>query len=557
MISSSVGLRSRIERGNEVARRAMAGFTLVELIIALGVSAFIGLLAAGKMARDSEEVLAEGAAVYIQQVASAAQQHVLLNWNSYAGGTPVTGVATALRPTVPELVALGRLNAGFPSGAGSVPTRQSLRIDITRSAGCPGATCQVLALVCTTTPVTLGGPRTRFDLSSLMATKQGGTGGQSLPGAGTIIRGPTLNVTNPVGNAEGIVCGSGSVDTALFERFLVVADTRDPNFQGPFTVAGASQLKGGVTVTGNSSVSGNSAVGGTQSIVGRLATSGLNPNDLPAGYIGGVRTRDVVAGGTVVVSDNVPAFTGSNTNYSLMTQGEIRTSGRTVADRILPTGKYEVGTVCAAADEGAIARALRDPTSATQDVEGLVTCRTQRWRPLIAYAAAGGACSPNGAMADTGVGAKLLCVGSKWLPMTALRPLGTPGAACTSQGASAYDEANGSELLICRLNPAGGAARWMRLRDLTSNLSFVNALEVGDGTQIVKPICAAAAGMSATPLLQLVSKAFATSDGGVVLFAQEASSGTRWVVRLKNGAGNPLSGNPGARAIANVFCYFS
>lgn len=557
MISFSAGLRARLQRRDGAAWRAMAGFTLVELIIALGVSAFIGLLAAGKMARDSEEVLAEGAAVYIQQVASATQQHILLNWNNYSAGTAVTGVATASRPTIPELVSLGRLNAGFPAGAGRVPTRQSLRIDITRSSGCPGTTCQVTGLVCTTTPVTLGGPHTRFDLASLMATKQGGTGGQSLPGAGTIIRGPTLNVSNPLGNIAGIVCGSGSVDTALFERFLVVADSRDPNFQGAFTVAGASRLKGGVTVTGNSSVSGNSSVGGSQTITGRVATSGLSPTDLPAGFGGGVRTRDVVAGGTVLVSDNVAGFTGSNTNYSLMTQGEIRTSGRTVTDRVLPTGTYEVGTVCPAAEEGAIARAQRDATSPTQNIDGLVTCRSQRWRPLIAYATAGGACSPNGAMADTGTGAKLLCVGSNWLAMTSLRPLATPGSACTAQGASAYDEANGNELLICRLNPAGGAARWMRLRDLTSNLSFVNALEVGDGTQIVKPTCAAAAGMSAAPLVQLVAKAFATSDGGVVLFAQDSTDGSRWIVRLKNGAMNPLNGNPGARAIANVFCYFA
>lgn len=542
------------------ARRGrMAGFTLVELMIAVSISALLGVYLAGKNRQEAEESIAEGSAIYISRVASAAQQHVLLNWNNYAHNTPIAGVATLLQPTVTELRALGRLNAGFPAAAGSLPTRQSLQIDITRNS-CPGAGCQVQVLACTTTPVTLGGADTRFDLASTMMSKQGGIGGQSLQGAGNTIRGAALNAANPMGNVEGIVCGSGSVDTALFERFLVINETRDPNFQGPVTIAGPTVINSNVTVTGTAAISGNTNVGICAQIratTGRAGFGCANPDDLPAGYTGGVRAPDVVVNGNIVASTNPAGFTGANGNYAYVGVaagvGEVRTSGRAVADRILPTGNYVVGSACVAADEGAIARA---------STGGLVTCRTSVWRPLTVYANAGDACSPNGSMADDGTGAKLLCINGTYISMASLRPLATAGAACSSQGATAYDAATNTEMLICRLNPAGGTARWLRLRDVTAHLQFVQSYEVidisygvaADG-RLTKPSCIPAGGMTGTAIIQLIPKAIATSDGGMALYAVD--NGTTWDIYLRNGSNAPLAGNPQARALANVFCYFA
>lgn len=565
-------MQSAATRTSARAYRRARGFTLVELIIAVSISALIGMYLAGKSRAEAEESLAKGSATYISQVASAAQQHVLLNWNAYANNTAVAGVATLLRPTVAELRTLGRLNPGFPVAAGSLPTRQTLRIDITRNT-CPGATCQVQVLACTTNAVTLGGANVRFDLASTMTSEQGGTGGQALQGAGNIIRGPALNVANPVGNVPGVVCGSGTVDTALFERFLIVNDTRDPNFQGTFTLAGAATLNGGATVQGNTTVrNGDVSVqnaGGvtTASVLGatgRAGFRGTDATDNPAGWNGGVRSVDVVASGGVLASTAPAAFTGANGDYAYVGVrggvGEVRTSGRAVADRLLPTGTYRAGTACSAADVGAIARAEANAGNAVQNFEGLVTCHQQtpgvfRWRPLIAYSAAGTACSPNGAIGDTGLGEKLLCSGGVWVSMASLRPLATPGAACANAGSVAYDAASGDEMLICRLNPAGGSERWMRVRDLTSNLQFVQAYEVGDNDIVTKPTCGPASGMTATPVLQLIGKVWSSPDGGQAFVAAE--SATRWTIRLRNGTFTPLAGSPEARAIANVFCYFA
>lgn len=551
-------LRVRPQPGASVPRKGLRGFMLVELLIVVSISALLSIYLAAKNRQEAEESLAEGSATYISQVASAAQQHVLLNWNNYANNTAVAGVAVLLQPTIPELVALGRLNGGFPSGAGSLPTRQTLAINITRNS-CPGATCQVQVLACTTTPVTLGGTTTRFDLASTMMSKQGGSGGQSLQNAGSFIRGPALNVANPMGNVEGIVCGSGNVDTALFDRFLTLNETRNPNFQGPVSIAGATNINNSLAVTGPTTLSGDTSVGGCARIIALTGRAGFgceNPNDLPAGWTGGVRSRDVVVNGGLLASSNPAGFTGNNGQYAFVgVQGgvaEVRTSGRALADRILPTGAYAVGAACAAADEGAIARA---------STGGLVTCRTSVWRPLNIYATAGATCSPEGSMADDGTGAKLLCINGTYITMTSLRPLATAGGACPSVGATAYDAATNTEMLICRTNPAGGTARWFRLRDLTSSLQFVQSYEVSDITKgvasgrIAKPTCSAAAGMSATPLIQLLPKALSTSDGGLALYAVDV--GTSWDIYLRNGSNNVLGGSPSPRALANVFCYFA
>lgn len=539
--------RSRQRRGDR-----QGGFALVELILTISISALIALYASARIARDAEESLAEGSAQYLRAVAAAVGQHVLLHFNEYANGTDVTGVAVDLQPTVAELVALGRLAGGFPAGAGAMPTQQTARVDITRS-NCPGANCTLTTLACTTTPVTLGSNDVRFDLASTMTTQQGGTGGQALQGLGNSIRGPTLNVPNPLGNVEGIVCGSSQVDTALFQKFLTLNDSRDPNFQGPMTVAGPVTVNNRLTVTGPVSAAGDTNVGGCvrmRAASGRIGVSCANPDEVPVGWTGGVRTVDVVAGGNVLVSDSPGTFTGANTAYALLAPGEVRTSGRAQADRLVPTGTYTAGSSCAGSEEGAIAR---------RSTAGLVTCRGGLWRSFLTFASAGNACSPDGALADDDAGAKLLCVAGTYHALASLRRPGNPGAACSDPGSVAYDVSNNHEMLLCRVNPAGGVARYMRMRDVTSHLQFVQSYEVTDQSYgatglVAKPACSAAAGMNAIPIIQLIPKAVSTSDGGIALYATDAD--TRWGIVLRQGNGGLLTGDPNARAIAHVYCFF-
>jgi len=546
-----------LHRGAGLGPARSRGFALVELIIALSISALIAMYAAAQLTNEVEETLAEGSGEYLRLVAAAAEQHTLLNFDNYANNIDVAGVATDLQPTVAELVTLGRLNGGFPSAVGSLPTRQTARIDITRT-NCPGPNCTLLALVCTTTAVNLGTGPTRFDLASTMMSAQNGAGGQSLQNAGTVIRGPALNVPNPVGNVEGVVCGSSTVDTALLQRFLVLNETRNPNFQGPVSIAGATTISNNLTVTGTASITADTSVGTCARILATTGRAGFgcaNPNDLPAGYTGGVRTPDVVASGRMVASDNPAAFTGTNGNYAYVGVqagvAEVRTSGRAAANRLTPLGQYAEGTACAAADEGSIARRLVGT--------GLVVCQATLWTVMQTRANAGDVCTPNGSMATAGTGVALLCVNGVYVGMDTIIRSATPGQACTTSGATAIDLTSNNELLICRTNLAGGPARYMRMRDMTSHMAFVSATEVTDVSVgasglVDKPNCNAGALQPATPIIQLIPKAFSSPDGGVTLYAVDI--GVRWQVYLRNGAGGVLSGNPNASAVAQIFCYF-
>jgi len=548
-----------------VPRRAQRGFALVELIVAVSIAALLGVYASAEIAKRSEEAIAEGAGVYIAAVSNAAQLHALTNFDDYANGLLITGVAIPLQPTIAELVALGRLNPGFPSGAGSVPTRQSLRIDITL-VGCPGPGCTQVVTACTTSPVTLGGTITRFDLASTMVQVQGGRGGQSLPGQGTVIRGPAVNVPNPLGNVEGIVCGSSSVDTAFYQQFVKIADTRDPNLQGPLTVAGAVNFANTATIAGATTINSTLTVNGPLNatgdttlgpagcarilaVTGRAGFGCTNPDDIPVGYTGGVRTPDVVATGRVVASDNPAAFTGSNGNFAFMGVeggiGEMRTSGRAVADRLTPQGTYVPGSACVAADDGSIARNAAAP--------GLVYCQSGQWSELATLAVAGAVCAPEGAMATAANNESLLCVGGVWRGMGILIPSGVAGAVCSAAGNSTTALSATGESLLCKINPSDTTATpvYYRLADVTTNLTFVRSVELGHDDRVTRPTCTSPPPFD-RGLIQLISKSFSSIDGGFDVRVVETP--LEWRAQLTQGSGAAQAGVP--IAVAQIFCYF-
>lgn len=546
------------------AHHRHGGFALIELILVIAVSAILAIYANQELAARSQETIARGSGTYLMAVAQALERHALLNFVDLEAGNPVAGTANPLSPTLAELIALNRLRVGFPAG---MPSRQVVRMDIVRT-GCPGAACLITSTACTTTPITLGAGVTRFDLAMVMLEEQNGQGGQSRYGDGANIRGAALNVPNPVGNVEGIVCGSSFVDVGMFSSFVRIQDTRDPRLRGPFTVAGATTLNGPTSVNNTLSVSGAATLqndltvngsarvgpcinlaGGAQ---GRAAFGCTNPSDLPVGYTGGVRSVDVVANGSLLTSDNPALFTGANGNYALLTANngagaaEIRTSGRAAADRLTPVGQFGSGTACAAADEGSIARLLGGP--------GLVSCTVGFWRVFTFQAASNDPCAPDGATARDAGGATLVCVGGLFVPLDKYFRTGTINAGCAVPGTTAVDLASNSEAIVCRINLAGGVARWMRLSDVTSNLVFVKSVEVAPNAVVAKPSCNGAPSQAPAAVIQLIPKVWGTPDGGQAFFAVD--NGGSWTVRMQDGTTSNLQGVPNAAAIAQLYCYF-
>lgn len=525
------------------SRRAQRGFSLVELIVVISISAILGIYAQAQLAKESEEQIARAAGTFIKQVAGAAEQHALTNFDNLANGVKVATTAVDLAPTVAELVAENLLPSGFPTTAGSMPTRQSLRIDIYKT-GCPGAGCGIVTTVCTTTGVTLGRPDVRYDLAQVMVDQQDGTGGQSSYTTPALIKGPSLNRANPNGAVPGTVCSSATLNTAMFQQFVRVRDTRDPNLQGDLSAVGNLAITGTSALTGDVSAAGNVAVSGSGGF------GGANPTAVPAG-IKGVNSQDVFAAGNIVATDQGAGFSGNNGNYVAMTtnsggEAAVVTSGRMAGQRLIPTGSFTKGTACVEA--GALG------LSATEASGSLVVCSSGKWTPLNTAAVAGGACSTEGQSAVDPTGVMLYCTGGIWTPMTQFLAPAFDNTACTTAGQVGYSAliAGAKKAMLCRANPQGGGAVWRRLEDITTNLVFVRSEEVADLQVVSKPTCANPGNPAATPIIQLIPKTESTSDGGFARFAVDL--GGSWQVRLLTGASGPMPA--GSTAIAYVWCFF-
>lgn len=556
-------------------RHGVRGFTLIELIIGISISAVLAVIANRMLAEASQESLARGSGSYLSVATEALGAQLMLRFPAYAinpapidpgTGLPmVSGFANPARPTLAELIAAGRLRAGFPA---TTPTRQTLRFDVITT-NCPGPTCQITGLACTTTPVNFGEPDPRWDMVTAMYEEQRGRGAQATMGNPGTINGPTGAFPNPNGNMAGVVCGvTQMVDFALFDQYVRIRDTRDPDLRGNLTVAGTvtvggpTVLNNTLNVAGTATVQNNLTVGGAITAgpcinlaggaQGRAGFGCANPNDVPAGWTGGVRSADVVANRSILASDNPGAFTGNNGNFALVTadngggEAEMRTSGRTAANRLTPTGQFAAGAACAAADEGAIARLAGGP--------GLVSCTQGLWRVFTFQAAPNDPCSPNGATAREAGGRTMVCLDGRYQPLDNLFRTGTVNDLCPSPGVTAFDTSANNETLICRINLGGGVARWMRLRDVTSHLVMIAATEVTPNTNVAKPSCNGHASQTPVPVIQLIPKVWGTGDGGQAFFAQD--NGPNWTVRMRDGTGLNLSGNPSAAAIAQLFCYF-
>ncbi|HIE9827257.1 TPA: shufflon system plasmid conjugative transfer pilus tip adhesin PilV [Klebsiella variicola subsp. variicola] len=109
-------------------------------------------------------------------------------------------------------------------------------------------------------------------------------------------------------------------------------------------------------------------IDGNTRIQTNLATNSLNPNDIPSGWAGGLRTQDVYGSGTI------GAGTGGNVNSYMNSAGKIYASGNISSDQTV-SGKYILSN---------------------------------------ATVILGQSCSPNGVQAHTQSGMPAYCVDGKW-----------------------------------------------------------------------------------------------------------------------------------------------
>ena len=184
-------------------------------------------------------------------------------------------------------------------------------------------------------------------------------------------------------------------------------------------------------------------VGGNAAVSGRLGTNGIDPNDIPANWGGGIRTFDVISSGTIaVIKGGTPAVNGNiasymNLNGDIYSSNTVNTSGTMYAQRGISTGGdinasgnisgnglygnylHSNGDIAAAGNVsgngvyGNYVQSNGDVYSAGQTrSNGRMT--TNEFLQLNGVANEGWGCSPNGLQGRNGAGAILSCVNGVW-----------------------------------------------------------------------------------------------------------------------------------------------
>src|ERR1700757_1614016 len=246
-LSASAGA----QRGNAVV------FALLGLLIsALGA---VGVIQGSRLQAKHEA--GNGEATILDNLRTAANNAILEGMGLILsgaaiskGGVTVTPVDVdgelVWRPTVPQLVAMGYLPAGW-SATTSTLNNAPYAIAFNRvPAGCVAAACNIEGHIVLAGPIRSGGSDSAGAVIGPILARIGADSGVSLPVDPTLIQGfgKTWSLDNPVpGRPAGVVAIRVGTASSVFGRFVRIGDTRDPSLLGNLAVAGRTLLGDGTT----------------------------------------------------------------------------------------------------------------------------------------------------------------------------------------------------------------------------------------------------------------------------------------------------------------------
>ena len=567
---------------------AMLGLALVSAATAAFVTrqTELAVVRDGSIEGGAANVIAAAAATYVTEQYSALQPSPALAVTKNGFTLPA---AQVFNPTVAQLNSLGYLTN---TGDTAVSTNAGYVIQISRTPlGCIGAACDLSGQVYLDRPIlrTASGELDGSFITGWL-NSTGANGGYSTPGNAAQITGPGWTAANPVsGQPQGIVAVRFGFGASGLGQFARTTDSRPINFQNNFQVGGNTTVVGSGTFGGNLNVAGNAAVAGNSSVAGnstvngsstfggpvtinnsltvsgpinngcfkttgasgRISTNCLDPDDVPAGSQGGIRTGDVIAGGGAnnVVGVLRPGATGASGNFAayLTASGDTVATGRARGNELVPTGYFAPGSACA--NPGALAN--------NANASGWVACQNGVWFAIATQASVGGPCSPEFSEASATSGDKLVCVGGAYVPASSLYSAGSAGGACPVEGKQGFDTGAQYSQLLCRKNPAvaGAPLLWYRTQDLTSFKEYVGGGLYAHGDTIPKPSCSAVGSTPRQAIIDFVASG-ATASSDAAFNERAIDNGTSWTMSLTNGSGQPLTSNTGfATKQVNFFCY--
>ncbi|WP_426172471.1 PulJ/GspJ family protein [Pseudoduganella sp. R-34] len=235
--------------------RSQAGFALLELTLALIISAVIAAAGLEMNVQANRMVFAQIEADNLATLAAAGSTMASEKFTELQTGTAITRNGKTLNagvnpgqtyaPAIADLIAMGYLSASFPTQAvfsNGQPGNYQVRI-WREPAGCElvqVTSCDVVGWVYIDRAITANGSTDPDGPSiSTIVKKLGGAGGFSLninPGTVNGL-GKTWSRANPVaGNPAGVVAARFGYVSSGLGQFVRVNDTRDPNLRGKLTV---------------------------------------------------------------------------------------------------------------------------------------------------------------------------------------------------------------------------------------------------------------------------------------------------------------------------------
>jgi len=231
-------------------RKGEGGWLLVELALVLLVLALLSARDVVKKVDGLADQRAVAAATGLDVVRKAGNDYIASYYsqiNAQASGQPMTvgtvTVANAVKPTIGELVSLGKLPAGTTARS-LVPGGDYRMFIFTNPSTCtlpstPGSTCNLDGLVCVNAPLLFKNKvdHVRLGLASKEIGADGGASQSALPGTISGLGG-TWTAPNPLGSVAGLLCARIGYSSSGFAQFL--------------------RKDGSVAMTGNLNVGGNS-----------------------------------------------------------------------------------------------------------------------------------------------------------------------------------------------------------------------------------------------------------------------------------------------------------
>ena len=392
----------------EFNKKHAHGFMLIELAIVLTIIGIGTVWYTDFLSRQNDDSLKSLVAGQLMDIEKAGINYTATYAAQIRAGTAITGVASAVAPTITELAAL---NVGLPStftATGALNTGYSVNVSILTPSN------DLQTIVRTTTPITNNTGVADSQWASVVATKIGAKAAHSTATTPATLTGMggTWTIPNPAGSVAGIVAIRDTLSANLtgsqFWKDPVAnfadlpttgnntGDARMVTSLGHiFTWNGASWLGTSIDQNGNLSVLGNLNVAGT-------TTS-------PTFSVGGSTiTASTGTYGALTVTGNKNGWGGINFQITPGVSAGTLMQSSTYSGILSPgdTGWAQLTQYNA----GAAGTANGLTYMGTANVPQVVATNAQ----INGTATVGAGCTSNGLVAQDGTGLLLSCQSGSW-----------------------------------------------------------------------------------------------------------------------------------------------